>query len=76
MGYIIWGYNPLIQTIDPNFQRDIEVDIVWVEHNVNIKRLCVFRVECLSRESFKPFGHKKTRIQMWLFSACMLNVRV
>ena len=24
MGYI-WGYNPLIPTIDPNFQRDIQV---------------------------------------------------
>ena len=23
---VYWGYNPLILTIDPNFQRDIQVD--------------------------------------------------
>ena len=33
MGYnphingVYWGYNPLILTIDPNFQRDIQVEI-------------------------------------------------
>ena len=23
---VYWGYNPLILTFDPNFQRDIQVD--------------------------------------------------
>ena len=25
---VYWGYNPLILTIDPNFQRDIQVDLL------------------------------------------------
>ena len=25
---VYWGYNPLILTIDPNFQQDIQVGIV------------------------------------------------
>ena len=27
---VYWGYNPLILTIDPNFQRDIQVYIIWI----------------------------------------------
>ena len=38
MGYnllingVYWGYNPLILTIDPNFQRDIQVgmEVFWI----------------------------------------------
>ena len=25
---VYWGYNPLILTIDPNFQRDIQVGLI------------------------------------------------
>ena len=32
-----WAYNPLILTIDPNFQRDIQVTAGWPEIGLNQK---------------------------------------
>ena len=28
---VYWGYNPLILTFDPNFQRDIQADVPFLE---------------------------------------------
>ena len=40
MGLLVWAYNPLILTIDPNFQRDIQIGL-----KVGLKKRhrCFFR---------------------------------
>ena len=39
---VYWGYNPLILTVDPNFQRDIQV--VGLSSIVGFLRVGVFKV--------------------------------